>query len=676
MASDRWDEIEELFSLGLHASDTERRQLLNGCLDPEVAAVVAQLWADIDAAPAGFLDDQPESETVGHYNVHDVVEGRFRLDTLLGAGGMGQVFGAADTRLDRTVALKFLNPRLIRHPVTRGLLQREARAVCRLAGHPNICTVHDLYWDGETPFLVMELLSGETLAARLNRGPLPIESAVAIGLAIVEGLAHAHTRDVIHRDLKPGNVMLTPFGPRIFDFGIAKLAQPAILDDASILAPPGTFVGSVCYTSPEQAEGLPIDARSDIFSAGCVLYEMVTGLKAFDGASRLSVLSAVLRAEPAPIRGINPSVPLDYARIVARCLQKDASRRFQRTTDLRDALERLVRSGFHQRDETKDDQLTPASPAPAGEALSREAEFAAIAREMTLATAGSVAQRDAERSTAAESLPNALTPDAGALSAEAEPHARYLARGVLARGYTHPIFLMLSVTYGLMVGLALLVEIAYEWPVFGSWALPITAGTSVASVAVSIGAYAALRRRAADTHPRALLAPLAILVGWSVLLAMAIGPQLPDRPLVRANFQTMTAKVGYAKSLLEALALPLLSMLPLHVVCAFEAELRRGRGRNVYRILRSRHQGLSIPGTILIRPSVAWICFGTVTIWWMGANARLLENLQSGPYYGLFLQLAVARAASGLLMLLTLLAWYTWTLNELRQEGQENGRHS
>jgi serine/threonine protein kinase len=685
MASDSWGEIEELFFRGLHASDTERRRLLDG-VDAQVAAPVVQLWADAVAAPSGFLNDRRESEIAGHYKITDVVEGRFRLDTLLGTGGMGQVFGAVDTRLDRPVALKFLTPRLVKHPAMRGLLQREARAVSRLAGHPNICTLHDLYWDGETPFLVMELLTGEPLAARLARGPLPVESAVAIGLAIVEGLVHAHSRGVIHRDLKPGNVMLTPFGPKLFDFGIAKRVEPAIAGDASILAPPGTFVGSVSYTSPEQAEGLALDARSDIFSVGCVLYEMVTGGKAFDGASRLSILSAVLRAEPAPIRGIDPSIPLDYVSIVDKCIQKAPSLRFQRTADLRDALDRLARSGFDQPDETEDDRRVPPPPARARKPLMRERsadvrastapEVAAIAHEAAVGMGGFVARPgDAEPSIATTSWQDVLRPAAGLAASQTEPHARYLARGVLARGHAHPIVLMLSVIYGLMVGLALLVEIAYEWSAFGSWALPIAAGTSVASIAVSAAGYAVLRWGAADRRPRALLAALAIFVGWSALLALAIGPQLPDRPLVRANIQTMTANVGYPKSLLEALALPLLAMLPLHAVCALEAELRRGRGRSVYRILSSRHHRLSIPGTLLVRPGVAGIVFGTVTIWWIGANGRLLENLQSGPYYGLFLRLGVARVASGLLMLLAVLAWYTWTLNELRQEAQENGRH-
>jgi hypothetical protein len=618
MPAESWGEIEELFFRGLHASEGVRQQLLSDVLDPHVVAAVTQLWADAAEAPSSFLHDGPQSDVAGAYKVHDVVEGRFRLDRLLGTGGMGQVFGAVDTRLDRPVALKVLSPRLVEHPVMRGMLEREARAVCRLADHPNICTVHDLYWDGETPVLVMELLAGETLAARLARGPLPVEDAMAIGLSIVDGLAHAHARNVIHRDLKPGNVMLTPFGPKLFDFGIAKHVEPALIDDASILAPPGTFVGSVSYTSPEQAEGLSIDARSDIFSVGCVLYEMVTGVKAFDGPSRLSILSAVLRAEPQPIHDIDPSVPLEYVRIVATCLQKEPSRRFQRTTDLRDALDRLARSG------------------------------------VDLPRSAGVRQRPDPSPTAA--------------------HASHLTRGILARGSMHPVCLMLSVAYGLMVGLALLVEIAYEWPTFGSWALPVAALTCVASMAVSLAALAVLRRHVANERPRALFLTLGIFIGWSVVLALAIAPQLPDRPLVRATFQTMTANVGYPKSLLEALALPVLAVVPLHVVCVLESELRRGRADNVYRILTSDHQTLSMPGTVVVRPNAASIVFGTVTIWWIGANAHLLENLQSGPYYALFLELGIARAASGLLMLFAVLAWYTWTLNDLRRQAHEQMR--
>src|SRR5262245_7313192 len=228
MPAESWREIEELFLRGLHATEAGRHMLLKDVVDSAIIAAVTQLWADASAAPSGFLVDQGEPNTPNH-RVNDLVAGRFTLQQLVGSGGMGQVFGAIDATLDRSVALKFLNPGLTKHPVMRGLLEREARAVCRLADHPNICTVHDLGWDGDTPFLVMELLAGETLAARLARGPMATADALAIGLSIVDGLAYAHARNVVHRDLKPGNVMLTPFGPKLFDFGVAKRVEPAVV---------------------------------------------------------------------------------------------------------------------------------------------------------------------------------------------------------------------------------------------------------------------------------------------------------------------------------------------------------------------------------------------------------------------------------------------------------------
>ena len=634
MGSDAWGEIQDLFFRGLDASSTARKELLSNVRDPHVVAAVTQLWADAAEAPSRFLREPPPSEPERAYKVGEVVAGRFRLDRLLGTGGMGEVFAAIDERLDRAVALKFLNRRLAHHPVWGGLLEREARAICRLADHPNVCTVHDLYWDAEPPFLVMELLDGETLADRLRRGPLPIADAVAIGLSIVDGLAHAHARDVIHRDLKPANVMLTPFGPKLFDFGIAKRVGPAVLHETSILAPPGTFVGSPSYTSPEQAEGLAIDARSDIFSVGCLLYEMATGVKAFDGPSLISTLSAVLRAEPRPMADVNPAVPSDYANVVARCLEKDPSRRFQRAVDLRNALDRLARSGFD-----------PVDRPAGGRALRPAREQPAPAQSAARETDDSV---------------NRVRESVGAG-----------ARGLLASGSRHPICVMLSLVWGVLVGLALLVEIAYEWGSFAGWALPLATLTCLASTGIASAAFAVLRRRTWNERPRALLIAVSMFVGWSLLLAAAIAPQLPNRSIVRAKIQTMTANVGYPKSLLEALALPILALVPLHVVCALEAELKRGRAERVYRVLSFDQQAVPIRGALIVRPNAASIVFGTVTIWWMSQNARLLESLEVAPYYSLFLKLGTIRVSSGLLMLFAVLAWYVWTLNELRQQAHE-----
>jgi hypothetical protein len=227
---------------------------------------------------------------------------------------------------------------------------------------------------------------------------------------------------------------------------------------------------------------------------------------------------------------------------------------------------------------------------------------------------------------------------------------------------------MVSVVWGLMIGLALLVEIAYEWPTFVQWARPIAVTTCLSSLVAALSAFAVLRRRTADGRPRALLIALAVLVGWSVLLALAIAPQLPDRPIVRATIQTMTANIGYSKSLLEAVALPVLSLIPMQVICALEAELRRGGAHQVYKVLSSSEPAGPFGGVLIIRPTAASVVFGTVTIWWMAANTRLIESLQRGPYFALFLELGVARVASGLLMLFAVLAWYIWTLNRLREQ--------
>jgi hypothetical protein len=299
---------------------------------------------DASLAPTDFLAGGVPASATDQYAVDDVVEGRFKLNAFLGAGGMGEVFAATDVVLGRLVSLKFLNSALAARPEARGLLEREARAVCLLT-HPNICTLHDLRWDGGKPFLVMEYLAGETLAERLRRGPLTVEDTLALAIAIVDGLAHAHGHAVIHRDLKPANVMLTPFGPKIFDFGIAKRLESLPPLNSVPLTSMGSFIGSASYTSPEQAEGNPIDARADIFSLGCVLYEMTTGCKAFEGTSALSTLAAVLRSEPRPMRDIVPEIPSDFATVVMKCLEKEPANRFQTAADLQEALDTLVPAG-------------------------------------------------------------------------------------------------------------------------------------------------------------------------------------------------------------------------------------------------------------------------------------------------------------------------------------------
>jgi eukaryotic-like serine/threonine-protein kinase len=271
----------------------------------------------------------------------------YEIDSFLGAGGMGEVYRAHDTRLGRTVALKVLLPGKAAADVMRWRLLREAKAVSAL-NHPNIVQLHDVIEDGTVVCLVMEHISGKPLDQCIPRGGMGTRQAVKYALDIAAGPAAAHSAGVVHRDLKPGNVLVTPEGAaKLVDFGLAKLNQVAPGDDqTTIIAPPGgaftqlgTIVGTVAYMSPEQAEGKPIDARSDIFSFGSLLYEMLTGQRAFSGDSTISTLSSIVRDEPRPIAEISSGVPRDVQRIVERCLRKDPNRRWQTAIDVRNALD-------------------------------------------------------------------------------------------------------------------------------------------------------------------------------------------------------------------------------------------------------------------------------------------------------------------------------------------------
>ncbi len=272
--------------------------------------------------------------------------GPYEIQSSLGAGGMGEVYRAKDTRLDRTVAVKILPDHLSDNPDAKQRFDREARAISSL-NHPNICTMHDVGHQDGIDFLVMEFLEGETLADRLVKGPLPTELVLKYGIEICEGLERAHKSGVIHRDLKPGNVMLTKTGAKLMDFGLAKAsllgAAPASSLTMTISGPPvdqpltaqGTIVGTFQYMSPEQTEGKEADARSDIFAMGALLYEMVTGKRAFTGKSQASIVAAILASEPAPISTVQPMAPPALAQVVKSCLAKDPEDRFQTVHDLK-----------------------------------------------------------------------------------------------------------------------------------------------------------------------------------------------------------------------------------------------------------------------------------------------------------------------------------------------------
>ena len=273
-----------------------------------------------------------------------------------GAGGMGEVYRARDTRLDRTVAVKVLPSHLSSNPDLRQRFEREARAISAMQ-HPHICVLHDVGNENGTDFLVMEYLEGETLAARLEKGPLPLEQMLAIAMQVTDALDKAHRKGITHRDLKPGNIMLTATGPKLMDFGLAKAgaamqAAGSGLSVALTMTSPttpvtqaGTVVGTFQYMAPEQIEGTEADGRSDIFALGAVLYEMLTGKRAFFGKSQLSVASAILEKEPERISALQPLTPPSLERAVYRCLEKDPEDRWQTARDLLLELKWIAQAG-------------------------------------------------------------------------------------------------------------------------------------------------------------------------------------------------------------------------------------------------------------------------------------------------------------------------------------------
>jgi serine/threonine protein kinase len=285
--------------------------------------------------------------------------GPYEIVGPLGAGGMGEVFTARDTRLDRLVAVKVLPRELASDPDRRARFEREAKAISALS-HPHVCALFDVGRaegpDGEIEYLVMERLEGETLAARLARGPLPVAEVFVLGAQLAGALAAAHRRGIVHRDLKPGNVMLTRAGTKLLDFGLARHHEggppttaaedvtATLATEAQPLTHVGTLVGTWPYLAPEQVQGRPADARSDIFALGCVLFEALAGRRAFPGATRTEITAAILGAEPPDLRDAVPGVPAALAALVRQCLAKDPDARWQCADDVARGL-RLVEEG-------------------------------------------------------------------------------------------------------------------------------------------------------------------------------------------------------------------------------------------------------------------------------------------------------------------------------------------
>ena len=278
--------------------------------------------------------------------------GPYEIEASAGSGGMGEVYRARDTRLDRSVAIKVLPAQFSQNAELRQRLEREARAVAKLS-HANICALYDVGHQEGMDFLVLEYLEGETLEQRLHKGPLPPAQLLVYAIEIADALEKAHRQGIIHRDLKPGNIMLTKAGAKLMDFGLAKTVEQApvaaVLTEMTAtdrkLTAEGTILGTFQYMAPEQLEGADADARTDLFALGMVIYEMATGRPAFSGRTKASLIASILSAEPAPLAAVAPMTPPALERVVKTCLAKSPDDRFQSAHDLKLQLEWIAEGG-------------------------------------------------------------------------------------------------------------------------------------------------------------------------------------------------------------------------------------------------------------------------------------------------------------------------------------------
>ena len=344
----RWHQIEHLYNEAVEMEERQRTAFLReACAaDDELRRDVEKLLAAQTSA-ASFMEEPALSEIAPEFVASASLSwagrqiGNYQFVSLVGAGGMGEVYRARDTKLKREVAIKILPGEFSRDPDRISRLEREAVVLASL-NHPNIAAIYDLEEANNFRFLILELVDGETLGERLKRGPIPLDDALQIATQIADGLAAAHERGVIHRDLKPANIKLTPGNKvKVLDFGLAKVFAAEVMDVHLSNSPtkmpsstPGLILGTAAYMSPEQANGAVVDSRTDIFAFGAVLYEMLTGQRAFPGETAGDILAAVIRAEP-DWQKLPANTPYGIRRLLRRCLQKDRNRRLQSAGDAR-----------------------------------------------------------------------------------------------------------------------------------------------------------------------------------------------------------------------------------------------------------------------------------------------------------------------------------------------------
>ncbi|HEX2524338.1 MAG TPA: protein kinase, partial [Terriglobia bacterium] len=349
----RWQQVEKICQSALELEENQRAAFLaQACAgDEELRGEVESLLQFDDRRGDRFIEE-PALEKAAKMIAQEKPEalvgqqfGSYQILSLLGAGGMGVVYKARDTRLNRSVAIKVLPSDKMSDPERKRRFIQEARAASAL-NHPNIITLHDIGSESGIDFIVMEYVAGKTLDQRIPRKGMRLSEALKLAIQITDALAKAHSAGIIHRDLKPTNVMVTEDGVvKVLDFGLAKLTEPVTTEGTTRTqlseTEEGMIVGTLSYMSPEQAEGKKVDTRSDIFSFGAVLYEMISGQKAFEGDSKVSTLAAILKQEPKPISQLVSGIPPILEKTINRCLRKDPARRFQHMGDVKVELEDL-----------------------------------------------------------------------------------------------------------------------------------------------------------------------------------------------------------------------------------------------------------------------------------------------------------------------------------------------